>query len=41
VFSAVGWPFIWKTVQPGFPTIPRSRLTLLSCTAAAVAWFDW
>jgi hypothetical protein len=41
VFSAVGWPFIWKTAQPGLPIIPRSRLTLLSWTAAAVAWFDW
>jgi hypothetical protein len=41
VFSAVGWPFIWKTAQPGLPIMPRSRLTLFSCTAAAVAWFDW
>ena len=41
VFCAVGCPFIWKTVAPGRPIMPRRRLTLLTCTAAAVAWFDW
>lgn len=40
VFSAVGCPFIWKTLAPGRPIMSRKRLTLLTCTAAAVAWFD-
>ena len=41
VFCAVGWPFIWKTLQPGLPIIPRSRLMLLTWQAVAVAWWDW
>lgn len=40
VFCAVGCPFIWKTVQPGRPIMPRSRWRLLTWTAAAVAWCD-
>ena len=41
LFSAVGWPFIWRTPQPGLPIIPRISCRLLTWTAAAVAWFDW
>jgi hypothetical protein len=41
VFCAVGWPFICITVQPGRPIIPRSRFTLLTAIAEAVAWWDW
>src|SRR5215212_5215536 len=41
VFWAVGWPFIWKTVDPGFPMSPRMRWRLLTWTAVAVAWSDW
>jgi hypothetical protein len=41
VFWAVGWPFICSTPQPGRPTIPLSRLMLLTWQAAAVAWLDW
>lgn len=25
VFCAVGWPFIWNTVQPGLPMMPRMQ----------------
>src|SRR5215216_5139970 len=37
VFWAVGWPFIWKTVEPGLPISPRIRWRLLTWTALAVA----
>jgi hypothetical protein len=40
VFWAVGCPFIWKTVQPGLPIMPRSTLMLLTWQADAVAWWD-
>src|SRR5215216_2529426 len=41
VFWAVGWPFIWKTVEPGLPISPRIRWRLFTWTAVAVAWSDW
>jgi hypothetical protein len=41
VFCAVGCPFIWKTLQPGRPIIPRSSVMLLTWQADAVAWCDW
>lgn len=41
VFWAVGCPFICRTPAPGRPSMPRIRCRLLTCTAAAVAWWDW
>ena len=41
VFSAVGWPFIWSTAQPGLPIMPRIRWRLFTWTAAADACIDW
>ena len=37
-------PFQISRLQAGTPDrpiMPRTRLMLLTCTAAAVAWFDW
>ena len=37
VFSAVGWPFICSTPQPGLPSMPRRRWMLLTWIDAAAA----
>jgi hypothetical protein len=37
VFCAVGCPFSWKTLAPGLPIMPRSRLRLFTWMADAVA----
>lgn len=41
VFCAAGCPFIWNTLAPSPPIMPRSGLMLLPWQAVAVAWWDW